>query len=159
MTGAQKNAVMMEAWETYVRAFGSVPKGWIVYHVNGDITDNAPANLVAIPPVVYNAIRLCKVKPTRGQLSDVARRYGRLKASEGSRDIRQRIADRLLIQSALREALRHYPKHKRLRTVGKSRSLKRPGQCGKRDGAISSSPKALTTSGCAAIRHGEMEGP
>jgi hypothetical protein len=35
--------------EIWVAAHGSIPKGWIIHHLNGGKTDNRLENLAAVP--------------------------------------------------------------------------------------------------------------
>lgn len=42
--------------KTYGKFFGPIPKGWVVYHIDGEHRNNNPDNLIAIPHKVYIAI-------------------------------------------------------------------------------------------------------
>jgi hypothetical protein len=38
--------------EVYKKHYGKIPKGWVVYHVDGVTMNNAPENLIAVPALM-----------------------------------------------------------------------------------------------------------
>jgi hypothetical protein len=59
-----------------VKHYGQVPRGWVVYRVNGVGHDHAPSNLVALPKVLLIQIRKVQrekaIRFTKDQLDQVA---------------------------------------------------------------------------------------
>lgn len=68
----KKVYVHREVWEQYHNQ--SLPKGWIVHHLNGIKADNRPKNLMAMPPKRHN-VRLQfepyekRIRELEGQLN------------------------------------------------------------------------------------------
>lgn len=110
---------LSEGRRLYEIFYGPLPYGCLVYHVNGNIWDNDPSNLIAIPIGYYRSIQASGCKPSRATIEFVRRRYGYATSKRVTRKSIRRAMDRELLRSAKREALRNYPKHKRIRSTAR----------------------------------------
>ncbi len=46
----------------YEKAFGKIPRGWVVHHVDENKKNNTPLNLVAMPTELHNRIHTVMVR-------------------------------------------------------------------------------------------------
>ena len=70
--------------KAYVAAYGPIPEGWVIHHLDGDVENNVPTNLVAMPSREHVSLhQKGRVKSAQERENIAAAKRGRKRGPRG----------------------------------------------------------------------------